>query len=139
MLNLLRRLRQRRGQRYDGPACYTDDYALVGRPGFYALDPTGKKVNRRLRLVYVDDAPGDPTDGSGHYEVAGRHDPVQRGGERVVELEVQVAGAAELTPAAKKMAEVDPEQTLAWLDSEACPLSVEAKALLRGIAEESLR
>lgn len=136
MFDLLRRVSVRRGQHYDGPVTYCDDYALVPRPGFYATD--GRNVNRHLRLVYVDDAPGDPDDGSGHFEVAGRKDPVQRPGDRVVTLEVQVAGSAELTPQVRQLAAVDPEATLAWLDSDECPLSDDAKAIVRQLAEDSL-
>lgn len=139
MLSLLSRCRVRRGSRYDGPAAYCDDYALVPRPGFYALDKTGKNVNRHVRLIYVDDAPGDPDDGSGHYEIAGRKDPVQRGGDRVVQLEAKVAGSAELTPGVRKDAVTDPEATLAWLDTPECSLSDDAKAILRELAEDALR
>jgi hypothetical protein len=139
VLDRLRRLRFRRGDRYDGPACYCTDYSLVPRPGFYALDATGKRVNPHVRLVYVDDAPGDPNDGSGHYEIAGRKDPEQRPGERVVELAVAVKGSAELTPSVRRDALTDPEATLAWLESDECVLSDDAKAIVRELAEDALR
>lgn len=72
------RQRLRRGQLYTGPACWCDDYAAVPRPGFYALDSTGKKIRKRVPLVCVDDAPGNALDGSCHYEYAGPKDMPQR-------------------------------------------------------------
>ena len=92
---MLRRLfGPRPGSRYFGPVAYCDDYSLVGRPGYYALTSDGKAVRKPLlRLVYVDDAPGDPDDPSGHYEVAGPKDPVQRPG-RIVALRADLEGSA---------------------------------------------
>src|SRR6185503_7344112 len=138
-MGLLDRLRRRPGDRYDGPAAYCDDYALVPRPDFYALDPTCKKVTKQ-RLIYVDDAPGDPEDGSGHYEIAGRRDPVQRPGERIVSLgPVVVESHAELTPGVLADVVADPEWALEWVDSPDCVLSPEAKEIVRQLAEEELK
>lgn len=89
------RQRLRRGQLYEGPACWCDDYAIVPRPGFYALSADGRTILANTPLVCVDDAPGDVGDGSTHYEYAGPNDMPQRqstGGEvpssgRVVDLE----------------------------------------------------
>ncbi len=132
------------GTRYDGPATYCDDYAAVPRPGFYALhverDGSARRINPRLRLVYVDDAPGDPDDGSGHFEVAGKRDPVQRPGERVVDLgPVVVESHAELTPGVLADVVNDPEWALEWLEGPECPLSPEAKEIVRQLAEQELR
>lgn len=44
----------RQGHPYEGLACYTDDPQLVPRPGFYALDPEGRVVQRRTPLLCVD-------------------------------------------------------------------------------------
>lgn len=72
---------ERAGQPYDGPACWCDDYMAVPRPGFYALSEDGRDILKEYPLVCVDDAPGDPEDGSCHYEYAGpddnpyRHNP----------------------------------------------------------------
>lgn len=96
-MSLLAKWRQSRraGQPYHGPACWSTDYTLVPRPGFYALDPTGKKVLANVPLVYVDDAPGDHMDGAGHYEYAGPKDNPQRQG-RPVELEAHAVGRTEV-------------------------------------------
>ena len=77
---MLRRLFQPRpGTRYEGHACYTDDYQLVPRPGYYALTDDGKQLRKPLlRLVCVDDAPGDPDGIACHYEVAAKNDPIQK-------------------------------------------------------------
>lgn len=88
MPGLIARYRQSRraGQLYDGPAAWCDDYQLVQRPGYYALDSTGKRLLPDVPLVCVDDAGGDPWDGSCHYEYAGPHDQPQRQG-RLVPME----------------------------------------------------
>ena len=86
-----------------GHACYCDEYSLVDRPGFYALDETGKKVLPKIRLTWVDCAPGDDLDGAGYYEVSGRHGPIARAitGEelaaqgQVVELHATAHGQGE--------------------------------------------
>lgn len=84
----VRRLQEKRaGQLYEGPAAYTTDYALVSRPGFYALAEDGSTLLADVPLVCVDDAPGNPDDGSCHYEYAGPKDPPQRtASQREVEL-----------------------------------------------------
>lgn len=87
------------GRRYAGPAAYCDDYTLVPRPGFYALKGDGKSFRRPLlRLVWVDDAPGDPEDGAGHYEAATTADAATRGYALgpVVEFEAESGGDAML-------------------------------------------
>lgn len=88
--------RLRAGKRYDGAAAWCDDYALVRRPGYYALDKTGKIVLRDVPLVCVDDAPGDDEDGACHYEFAGPKDNPQRQG-RVIDLEVIAEGKTEVS------------------------------------------
>lgn len=84
----VRRLQEKRaGQFYTGPAAYTTDYALAPRPGFYALADDGRTLLADVPLVCVDDAPGNPDDGSCHYEYAGPKDPPQRAAsQREVEL-----------------------------------------------------
>jgi hypothetical protein len=77
---------QRAGQLYEGPAAWSSDYSLVPRPGFYALDASGKNMLPDVPLVCVDDAGGDPWDGACHYEFAGPKDQPQRQG-RVVPME----------------------------------------------------
>jgi hypothetical protein len=90
----LRFLKPRAGTRWYGPAAYCTDYALVPRPGYYALSDDGKQLRKPLlRLVCVDDAPGDNKDGSCHYEVAGKNDPVQRQG-KVVKMKARLEGTA---------------------------------------------
>lgn len=66
--------KRRAGKRYDGYACWCDDYTAVPRPGFYALDATGKIIQPHIPLVCIDDAPGDPHDGACHYVYAGPKD-----------------------------------------------------------------
>jgi len=90
--------RPRPGTVWTGPAAYFDgngppEPGLVW-PGFYALDVDGKSLRRPVvRLVSVDDAPGDPEDGAWHLEVAGPNDPPHRGG-NVVPLEADAIGSA---------------------------------------------
>ena len=92
-------LRFRRGPKpgtiYEGPMTYCHDYALVQKPGFYALNSDGSFKQPLLRLVQIDDAPDDETDGAQHFEIAGKHDPIARQGSRVP-LESQAEGAAEV-------------------------------------------
>lgn len=92
------RRRPAAGTVWAGPAAYYDDATVNYRRGFYALTDDGKQIRRPLvRLVAVDDAPGDPDDGSWHREVAGRHDPPQRAA-RIVPLELRGAGRAGVKP-----------------------------------------
>jgi len=66
------------GDVYEGPHAYCADYALVERPGFYALTEDGKVLlEPLLRLVMIDDFPGDAEQLGCHLEVAGPHDPPQ--------------------------------------------------------------
>lgn len=88
---------RRAGTPYDGPACWSTDYSLVPRPGYYALTADGKHVLPDVPLVYVDDAPSDHTDGAGHYEYAGPHDNPQRQG-RIVQLRARATGRTEVAP-----------------------------------------
>lgn len=100
-MGLFTKLRQQRraGKRYEGPAAWCDDYTAVPRPGFYALTPDGKNILADVPLVCIDEAPGDPDDGSCHYVYAGPHDypqrsadgtPIRRGD--TVPLEVDAEG-----------------------------------------------
>lgn len=92
------------GEVYEGPASWTTDYSIVDKAGFYALAEDGKTfMQPLLRLVAVDDAPGDPDDGSWHLEVASPHDPPQRAatGEEIearktVDLEANPVGESEV-------------------------------------------
>ncbi|MBI3936411.1 MAG: hypothetical protein HY323_05495 [Betaproteobacteria bacterium] len=96
---LLDRLRYRPGDRYDGPVAFTDEDGYKRLPlGYYALTRDGKSLRRPLlRLVWVDDAPGDPDDGSGHYEVAHRSDPPVKAG-RIVPLQSHMTGKGSVQP-----------------------------------------
>lgn len=91
---------------YDGPSAYidADEAALRGIvPGHYALTPDGKSLLRRglrkrpVRLVMVDDAPGNAQDGACHLEIAKKGDPIARAG-RIVGLEFHGEGKATVTP-----------------------------------------
>lgn len=98
-MSLLTRIRQSRraGQRYDGPACFCDDYAAVPRPGFYALTADGRTILPKVPLVCVDDAPGDPDNGACHYEYAGPKDAPYRQGASIVSIEAhEASGTAEV-------------------------------------------
>ncbi len=93
------RQRARAGRRYVGPAAWSDDYTAVPRPGYYALSADGKRVLAGVPLVCVDDAPGDPDDGSCHYEYAGPRDYPQRRADgsavqpgRTVDMEAEAVG-----------------------------------------------
>jgi hypothetical protein len=89
------RLPRVRGTIWDGPACFTDDYQLVPRPGHYALERSGKRLARPLlRLTYVDHAADDVRDSPGHYIVAGRKDPPVIIAPATVELEFHGEGEA---------------------------------------------
>jgi hypothetical protein len=89
------RLPRVRGVIWDGPACFTDDYQLVKRPGHYALNRTGKKLTwPRLRLTWVEHGPDDVRDSPGHYIVAGRKDPPVVIPPATVELEFHGEGEA---------------------------------------------
>lgn len=93
------------GTRWDGPAAYIDAAEaarLNMAPGHYALDTIGKTPlllgrGRMVRLVAVDDAPGDAEDGAWHLEVAAVGDPIARPG-RIVSLEFHGEGRAEVAP-----------------------------------------
>lgn len=86
------------GMLWTGPAAYTMDYSIVDKPGFYALTEDGKEFRRPLvRLVMVDDAPGNDEDGSCHLEVASSSDPAQmHRGLRVVSLSTEVEGTSDV-------------------------------------------
>lgn len=90
----------RQGQPYDGPACWCDDYQAVPRPGFYALSEDGRSILKEYPLVCVDDAPGNPDDGSTHYEYAGPDDnPYRLAGapQNIVPLEAHDAAGTSST------------------------------------------
>jgi len=98
MLTKLRQ-RRRRGRPYAGLTTWCDDYQVVPKPGFYALESDGRTVRPDVPLVCVDDAPGDPKDGRTHFVFAGPRDYPQRRatGEEVrsraaVKLEVHAEG-----------------------------------------------
>lgn len=54
----------RKGRRYDGLVCQAQ-HPRHGW-GYYAVQRNAPNFRRPLR--WVDDAPGDPQDGSGHFE-----------------------------------------------------------------------
>lgn len=86
----------RPGTMHTGPAAFCADQGVVPWPGFYALTQDGKTLRTPLvRLVAVDDAPGDPRDGAWHLEVAGPGDPAQRNGV-IVPLEVHATGRSQM-------------------------------------------
>ena len=70
------------GSRWDGLAAWFHGPEVDYRPGFYALDGEGRTLllwqDAPVRLVGVDDAPGDAGDGRWHLEVAGSDDAPQR-------------------------------------------------------------
>jgi len=82
------------GSRFEGRVAFCADYELVEKPGFYGHNPDGS-INAALRLMWVDDAPHDPSDGKGHYEVAGPKDPVQKQAP-TVSLEAGAEGSADV-------------------------------------------
>lgn len=97
------KLKQRRlrGKLYVGPTAWCDDPQIVAWPGFYALSADGKTILADVPLVCVDDAPGDPEDGSTHFEHRTLREHPQRradGGkitqERIVNVEVHAEGKA---------------------------------------------
>jgi hypothetical protein len=76
------------GSTYEGPVTYTTDPQIGGQPGYYALaEPQtfdhedGTTTNLHpileppLRLTWIDDAPHDEEDGSGHFVVAADDEP----------------------------------------------------------------
>ena len=87
-----KRLREHQGA-YTGPVAYMDE--IDGKPimrSFYMLTEDGKgPVLPLIRMVSVDDAPGDPEDGSCHYEVAREDDRETRPG-NIVDLETRAEG-----------------------------------------------
>lgn len=97
------RSQMRRGQIYTGYATWCDDYTLVPKPGFYALDDSGKQVLADVPLVCVDEAPGDAQDGTCHYEYAGPRDYPQRSGDRaigrgaIIDMEAHLEGRGGLS------------------------------------------
>jgi hypothetical protein len=96
MRSLLRR-GPKPGTVFDGLVTYCHDYSLVEKPGYYALGEDGKQLQKPLlRLTWVDDAPGDEDDGSGHYEVSAKTDPISRAG-APVPLEAESHGSAEVS------------------------------------------
>lgn len=91
---------------YNGPSAYVDadEAAHLGIvPGHYALEPSGKALLRKglrrkpVRLVMVDDAPGNDRDGACHLEVAKKGDPIAKAG-RIVGLEFHGEGKATVRP-----------------------------------------
>jgi hypothetical protein len=87
------------GTEWDGPNAYVTDYGLVDRPGFYALDEDGKELlDPPVRLVMVDDEPGDEWGTRCHLEVASDKDPPMKQAERIVDLEADAQGSAQVEP-----------------------------------------
>lgn len=91
---------------YSGPSAYidADEGAQLGIvSGHYALDASGKALLRKgllrrpVRLVLVDDAPGNALDGACHLEIAKKGDPIARAG-RIVALEFHGEGKATVRP-----------------------------------------
>ena len=80
------------GERWNGPAAWTDDYAMVERPGFYGLTEDGKHLLKPLvRLVAINHKPDDPDDSNWHLEVADKHDPPQKGAPSGGHVELEAA------------------------------------------------
>lgn len=94
---LFDRARFRPGQLYTGPVAYADEDGSRRLPlAYYALSADGKELRRPLlRLVAIDDAPGDPEDGAFHYEIASAGDPPSKPG-RSVALEAVLEGRGSL-------------------------------------------
>lgn len=69
------------GSEWTGPKAICDDAAVGFAKAHYALTPDGKRLllvrGRPVRLMQVDLAPGDPSDGSERYLVAAKDDPPQ--------------------------------------------------------------
>ncbi len=59
----------RPGEVWEGLTTYTTD-PHIGPPGYYALKDDGHTVDTSLRLTWVDEAPHDEEDGSGHFIVS---------------------------------------------------------------------
>lgn len=82
------------GDRYEGPSCYCHDYAMVERPGYYALTEDGQQLqDPLLRLVMIDDAPGDAENPACHLEVASDTDPPMKQGP-IVPLHARAQGSS---------------------------------------------
>ena len=73
-MSLLTKYAQQRraGKLYEGTVAWCQDYQVVPRPGFYATE--GNAILANIPLVCVDDAPGNPEDGSCHFVYAGPKD-----------------------------------------------------------------
>jgi hypothetical protein len=99
------------GERYDGPLTYTTD-PQIGRPGYYALDEvTAHKEGENthsikephVMLTWVDEAPEDPNDGSGHFIISDMEKPYYSHlpphlDENLVPLAAIVQGTSKVTP-----------------------------------------
>lgn len=72
----------RPGSEWTGPRAIFDGAEVGFAKAHYALTPDGKQLllvrGNPVRLMQVDLAPGDPTDGSERYMVAAKDDPPQR-------------------------------------------------------------
>lgn len=85
------------GSVWYGPLCYSTD-PEIGRPGFYGLDEEGHMtLDPPVLLTHIDEAPGDPDDGTGHWIVADPNEPYfshapYQPEARLVDLESSVAG-----------------------------------------------
>lgn len=86
------------GQKWEGLTTYTTD-PEIGRPGFYALEDDGHTLHDPVvMLSWIDEAPDDEEDGSGHFIVANpddpyySHRPPHLDDPRYVELEAQARG-----------------------------------------------
>jgi hypothetical protein len=89
------------GSKYSGPKAIFDGEEVDGILAFYALDQDGKTLLKQngkpVRLMQVDEAPGDPDDGSESFYVAAKGDPAQkttRDEGNLVELEPEEAQGA---------------------------------------------
>lgn len=93
----------KQGDVYEGPMAVFDDASVGHLKAFYALTEDGKSLlkvgGKPVRLTHIDLAPGDATDGTQEFRVAGKNDPPQQLAGNVVELEPEnIQTAADVDP-----------------------------------------
>jgi hypothetical protein len=86
------------GDTWTGPTMWTTD-PHIGRPGYYALSPEGAILDPPVMLTWVDEAPGNDEDGSGHFVVSTEEpyfshlpESINPASPRVVNLEAHTHG-----------------------------------------------